>query len=303
MELLSLSSTEFENLTFDIVTALGLRNPVWRTPGSDKGRDIEGDYFISDLSGQYQRQKWYIECKRHSSSVDWPTVWNKISYAEAHNADILLFVTSSTLSPQALDQVEAWNSGNKKPIIRFWGAIDIYGKLNLYPQIAKKYGSKTELNSNIEVFVPSIEFLLKITNSLSPDIAEVSQERLWLLHSFSELISRRISDTSGENASYGFCFKGHAETDYFCWVDATKIKLQYFDKYSTRAILAYLFFIFKNAPIIIQETLSLIHILLPRELITSEIKHVNIISSLSNFTINIMQEKIILELTKGQENG
>lgn len=293
MELLSLSPTKFENLTFDVVTALGLRNSVWRTPGSDLGRDIEGDYFISDLSGQYQRQRWYIECKRYTSSVDWPTIWNKISYAEAHVADILLFVTSSSLSPQAIDQVRLWNNANKKPIIRFWGAVELCAKLNLYPQIAKKYGLKPEIDSNIEAFTSSIDLLLRITNSLSPEIGEVSQAKLWLLHSFSELISRRILDV---NTGYGFCFKEHSEIDYFDWVDMTKVNLLYFDKYSTRVLLAYLFFVLKEAPTIVQKSPYLIHILLPRELRESEINHIRIISDLSNYTISTTQEEVILEI-------
>lgn len=293
MELLNLSPTKFENLTFDVVTALGLRNPVWRTPGSDLGRDIEGDYFISDLSGLYQKQKWYIECKRYTSSVDWPTIWNKIAYAETHVADVLLFVTSSSLSPQAIDQVRLWNEKNKKPTIRFWGAVDVCAKLNLYPQIAKKYGLKPDTDSNIEFFAPSIDLLLRITNSLSPEIGEVSQARLWLLHSFSELVSQRMLDA---NTGYGFCFKEHTAIDYFHWVDVAKVNLMPFDKYSTRVLLAYLFFVLKEAPSILEKSPYSIHLLLPRELIESEINHIKIISDLSNFTISIMQKEIILEL-------
>lgn len=293
MELLSLSPTKFENLTFDVVTALGLRNTVWRTPGSDLGRDIEGDYFISDLSGEYQRQKWYIECKRYTSSVDWPTIWNKISYAEAHAADILLFVTSSSLSPQAIDQVRLWNEANKKPIIRFWGAVNLCAKLNLHPQIAKKYGLKPDKDANVEFFFPAIDLLLRITNSLSPEIGEVSQARLWLLHSFSELISQRMLDA---NTGYGFCFKEHTAIDYFEWIDVAKVNLMPFDKYSTRVLLAYLFFVLKEAPAIFEKLPCSIHLLLPRELIESEVKHIKIISDLSNYTISIIQKDIFLEL-------
>ncbi|MGP4131848.1 restriction endonuclease [Pantoea tagorei] len=293
MELLNLSPTKFENLTFDVVTALGLRNPVWRTPGSDLGRDIEGDYFISDLSGLYQKQKWYIECKRYTSSVDWPTIWNKIAYAETHVADVLLFVTSSSLSPQAVDQVRLWNEKNKKPTIRFWGAVDVCAKLNLHPQIAKKYGLKPDTDSNIEFFAPSIDLLLRITNSLSPDIGEVSQARLWLLHSFSELVSQRMLDA---NTGYGFCFKEHTAIDYFDWIDVSKVNLMPFDKYSTRVLLAYLFFVLKKAPSIFEKSPSSIHLQLPRELIESELNHIKIISDLSNFTISIMQKEMVLEL-------
>ncbi|MCS6029531.1 hypothetical protein LNO20_17150 [Klebsiella quasipneumoniae subsp. quasipneumoniae] len=142
--------------------------------------------------------------------------------------------------------------------------------------------------------MPSIDLLLRITNSLSPEIGEVSQTKLWLLHSFSELISRRILDV---NLGYGFCFREHTEIDYFDWVDVKKVNLLYFDKYSTRALLAYLFFILKEAPTIVQKSPSLIHLLIPRELRESEVNHIKIISHLSNFTISTIDEEIVLELT------
>jgi len=290
---LNLSPEQFENLTFDIVTALGLRNAVWRTPGSDLGRDIEGEYFISDLSGQYQRQKWYIECKRYAASVDWPTVWNKIAYAENHNADILLFVTSSSLSPQAVDQVRLWNDSNKKPTIRFWGGVELCAKLNLHSQIAKKYGLKSETDSKLEAFFPSIDFLLRITNSISPEIGEVSQAKLLLLHAFSELITNRMLDVQ---SGYGFCFKEHTANDYFDWVDTDNISFLPFDKYSMRALLAYLYFVLKKEPVIIQESSKVIKFIFLRELIESELSHIKVISGLSNFIITIEQRSIILEL-------
>lgn len=293
LEILSLTPENFENMTFDIVTALGLRNSVWRTPGSDQGRDIEGDYFISDLSGQYQRQKWYIECKRHTSSIDWPTVWNKIAYAEAHNADILLLVASSSLSPQAIDQVRIWNDSNKKPIIRFWGKTEIITKLNLYPQIAQKYGLKSAIDSKLDTFHSSIDLLLRITGSISPEIDKVSPQKLWLLHTFSELISNRILDLKEGDRFY---YKNHNINDYFSWIDTTKIDLQCFDRYSTRAIFAYLFFVMKEKPKITQNSPDSITLIQPRELIESERGHIRIISELSNFTVSIEPNNVILKL-------
>src|SRR5258706_15282013 len=100
----SLHERDFENLVFDLAIAAGLRNATWRTPGSDEGRDIEGELTTVDFSGHTSVQKWYIECKRYSSSVDWPTVWEKIAYADAHAADYLLVVTTSHLSPQCKNQ-------------------------------------------------------------------------------------------------------------------------------------------------------------------------------------------------------
>jgi hypothetical protein len=53
-----LSPRQFENVVYDLVSAAGLRNAVWRTPGADGGRDIEGDFptsadFIPSFDGMW----------------------------------------------------------------------------------------------------------------------------------------------------------------------------------------------------------------------------------------------------------
>ena len=82
-KLKALTPGQFENLVYDLVTSAGLRNAVWRTPGSDGGRDIEGEMATTDFSGFHTITKWYVECKRYAASVDWPTVWEKIAYADS----------------------------------------------------------------------------------------------------------------------------------------------------------------------------------------------------------------------------
>jgi Restriction endonuclease len=94
MEFTDLSPHQFENLTVDLLQVAGLKRLVWRTLGPDGGRDIEGFYTSIDFSNYYYTKRWYIECKRYSSSIDWPTVWNKIAYADARKANFLLFVTN-----------------------------------------------------------------------------------------------------------------------------------------------------------------------------------------------------------------
>lgn len=49
--------TSFENLVYDLASSAGLRNAVWRTPGSDEGRDIEGEITTIDFSGYYATTK------------------------------------------------------------------------------------------------------------------------------------------------------------------------------------------------------------------------------------------------------
>lgn len=140
MEFTNLSPDQFENLTFDLLQAAGLKGLVWRTPGADGGRDIEGTYTAVDFSSYYHQQKWYIECKRYTSSIDWPTVWNKIAYADSRKANFLLLVTNSNPSPACETEISNWNAGNNSLSVRVWRGYELRYILLNYPSVAAKYG-------------------------------------------------------------------------------------------------------------------------------------------------------------------
>jgi hypothetical protein len=134
-----LEPAEFENLTYDILFLSGVQNLRWRTPSADGGRDLEGDIPVIDFSGETVRQRWYIECKRYSQSIDWPTVYGKLTIAINHNADYLLFVTTSTFSPQCRDEVQRHNQ-KRRVQIRIWPFYYIEQLLTIHGQVALKYG-------------------------------------------------------------------------------------------------------------------------------------------------------------------
>src|ERR1700675_1626165 len=104
--LVDLTPTQFENLAFDLLTWRGMRNAVWRTPGADGGRDIEGAVDFRDLSGTIESSKWNVDSKRFTPSVDWPTVFEKVSYAKNHGAEYLLIVCTPSVSPRCRDEIE-----------------------------------------------------------------------------------------------------------------------------------------------------------------------------------------------------
>ncbi|MFC4734755.1 restriction endonuclease [Salipiger abyssi] len=135
-----LSPTQFENLTLDLVRAVGFRNVIWRTPGADGGRDIQAEQNFSDLTGADTKRNWYIECKHYSSSVDWPTLWKKISYADSHGADFLLLVTNSQPSPQCETEISRWNTERRRPEIRVWRGYDFPALLRLHQNVALAHG-------------------------------------------------------------------------------------------------------------------------------------------------------------------
>jgi len=136
----ALDPTSFENLALDLVRAAGFRNLVWRTPGADGGRDIEGEHLGTDPSGTDFKQKWYIECKKYTNSVDWPTLWSKIAYADNHKADFLLLITTSQPSPQCETEISSWNEARRKPGLRVWRGYDLPRYLRLNEDVAAAHG-------------------------------------------------------------------------------------------------------------------------------------------------------------------
>ena len=139
-KLRELDDTDFENLVFDLMTAQGMLNVTWRTPGADGGRDIEGTVVHSDFSLTRTEQKWYVECKRYTGSINWPTIYTKIAFAHSNAADVLLMCTSSKFTPTAITEVAKWNNAKVGPTIRLWPGHQIELLLNKHQDIAWKYG-------------------------------------------------------------------------------------------------------------------------------------------------------------------
>lgn len=233
-----LTPTEFESLTLDLVVRLGLKNAVWRTPGRDGGRDIQGDSFIGDFSGYVSRSSWYVECKRYTDTVSWPNVWEKISYADSNSADVLLVVTTSTLSPQAIDEVNRWNQGHKKPSVRFWNRQDVEARLGLHVDIKVKYGlSQTPIQDAALSMMELSKVLLKYSNSISAcvEFGGALERRLEVVQALSELISARLAEIerSGRIALIPF----RADYDSPDWLKLSgSFQGRGFDRYALRSI-------------------------------------------------------------------
>jgi hypothetical protein len=241
--LTDLSPTEFENLTLDLVEHLGLRNAVWRTPGRDVGRDIQGDVFDHDFSGHTKRSSWYVECKQYEGTVSWPVVWEKIAYADSNLADVLHFVTTSTLSPQAIDEVNKWNDSRRRPHVRFWGRQDLNSRLDIYPDIKIKYGLSTNAIQQIApAFVEVSKVLLSYSNSLAAHIefGRPVEKQQTVVCALSELIAARLSQIESVGMISTESFK--RGVDEFSWLrggaDVSAINA---DRFATRAILAMIF--------------------------------------------------------------
>lgn len=176
---------------FDLAVAVGVQNAVWRTPGADGGRDIEGDYPSVDMTGTLALQKWYIECKRYANTVDWPTVHPKLAYAQNRGAQFLLLVTTAYLSPQCKSEIEIHNTQRMFPAIRVWDATTIGRIVSRHPQILVKYGLTIPEKQVVGAFLPlSLAAARAVqaaygtastgTVSMSLEFAAAASELLWI---------------------------------------------------------------------------------------------------------------------------
>jgi hypothetical protein len=235
----SLSPTEFENLTYDLAQASGLRNLVWRTPGADGGRDIEGIAHLRDLTGHFSTQRWYVECKRYSASVDWPTVWKKIAYADVQGADVLLLCTNSNPSPDCESEIAKWNNDRRRPLIRVWRGYELAALLLEHNDIAIAYGLSGVLSPSVETHkihgvIGRILQAAYVTHTFEQDPFFALEAGSCL----SELVSKRLAEYMG----YGRFLDVPNDIDNlgFDWLVVSAIPIRGWDDVGLRSLLALL---------------------------------------------------------------
>lgn len=240
----------FENLSYDLLTQSGITNLVWRTPGADRGRDLEGEFPVIDFSGTGFTEKWYIECKRYESSIDWPTVFGKLSYAINNGADYLLMITTSNLSTNCVDEVNNWNSKNKYPKIRCWPGYYLENSLQLFPSILLKYG----LTSNSAIVPPAfLQLAQTVAKTTAAAMGRDSLEsknqenrELTFAGSLAELMQAKMMQHELEGKISPSPF--NAKVDEFEG-DNYSEKIYPVDKYALRALLAFVRMLKKSSSI------------------------------------------------------
>jgi hypothetical protein len=231
-----LQPQEFENLTYDILFLSGVQNLRWRTPSADGGRDLEGDVATMDFSGETVRQRWYIECKRYGQSINWPTVYEKLTVAVIHDADYLLFVTTSNFSVQCRDEVQRHNEKGGVQI-RVWPFYYLDQLLAIHGQVAVKYGlvkSPQSLHVDFEKIMFEFSKLTQSTYAAA-EFGTLSPDRIALIAALTELIYIRIEDSRKHGYFTTHRFK--PTRDSYDWCKPYPMEATNFDASSLRAAL------------------------------------------------------------------
>jgi len=233
------SATTFENIVFDVLVRMGLRNATWRTPGADAGRDIEGVFLDTDFSGTVTTQRWYVECKRYSSSVDWPTVHEKIAYAHNHQAHCLLLCTTATLSPRCKEEVLARERRLELPLVRYWDGPIVEQRVAADQAVLAKYGLEREPALSRAAVTP---LLLAGSKAIQAAYGLMSagdrnERELELAAALVELASARLSNGFTPGLAQWRPFTQVRDVYSWCRVTGGEIPRAY-DSYALRAFFA-----------------------------------------------------------------
>lgn len=122
-----LSSSEFEEFCFDLLSATGFVNVDWRkgtglsTSPADRGRDIMADHPRDEPGGGQHFERWFVDCKHFKKGVPPKELQNLLAWAEADRPDYAVFAVSNFLSNPAKEYLEAYRRNNRPAFkIRFW---------------------------------------------------------------------------------------------------------------------------------------------------------------------------------------
>jgi hypothetical protein len=233
-----LDATVFENLVYDLLTRRGLSNAMWRTPGADGGRDIEGQFVVMDLSGTLRIERWYVECKRYSASIDWPTLSQKLAYAENHHADYLLLCTTATLSNPCRNEIALRDRRGMRPYVRAWEGHDLANLIARDELLSVKYGfARTEPARHVAT-LPLLWLAAKSIQDAYGSAAIHGEDRpsLEAAAALAELAVVQAEALVSARSTV-FAFVGTRDGYSWCRCGAGT-DLKAFDRYGLRAVLA-----------------------------------------------------------------
>lgn len=136
-----LKGSDLEECVYWLLDAMGAKDLEWRTGGTgggaaDGGRDLEARFYVPAVDGELEAQKWWIECKGRSSTVDPDEVKSAVNNALVlPDLDCLVIATNTQFSNPTRDWVKAWQVSHPKPRIKLWDHSQLERFLSRHPDV------------------------------------------------------------------------------------------------------------------------------------------------------------------------
>ena len=146
MKFNNLSDSDFEELTYDLLAAIGFVNLSWRRgsglggASADQGRDIVAQERRVGPDGSEHFETWFVQCKNYIRGVPPEKLEGALAWSAAERPNTLLFAVSNFLSNPAKTYLENYECNNRPSFrLRIWERKDFERLLSSHPALIRKY--------------------------------------------------------------------------------------------------------------------------------------------------------------------
>jgi len=143
-----LGGRHLEECLYWLMHALGAKDLEWRLGGSgesatDGGRDLEARFFVPGPDGEITHQKWWLEAKGRSVTVEPAVVKSVVLNASGRaDLDVLIVATNTTFSNPTRDWVATWQLDHRRPLVRLWDRHHLERLLTQHPEVVIRLFSR-----------------------------------------------------------------------------------------------------------------------------------------------------------------
>lgn len=123
---------------------MGAKDLVWRKGGTgagapDQGRDLEATFHVPGPTGDIDVQRWWIEAKGRSRTVE-PAVVKEavLNAAGRSDVDVVVIATNSQFSNPTRDWVTEWQRGTPMPRVQLWDRTSLERMVSKHPAVAAR---------------------------------------------------------------------------------------------------------------------------------------------------------------------
>lgn len=139
---------DLEECVYWLIDAMGAKNLECRTGGkgegaADGGRDLEADFYTPGADSELEVQKWWIECKGRTGTVEPDEVKAAVNNALAVSGlDYVVIATNTQFSNPTRDWVKQWQAKYARPKIKLWDRSQLERYLSRHPEVVLRLFSE-----------------------------------------------------------------------------------------------------------------------------------------------------------------
>ena len=165
-----MKSSDLEETVYWLLDAMGAKDLEWRTGGTghgaaDGGRDLEATFYTPLADGEIDPQRWWVECKGRSGTVEAAAIKSVVVNAQARgDIDVIVVCTNTQFSNPTRDWIRDWQVGHPRPKVKLWDRSHLERFLSRHPDVVLRlYSEALSLQGRLQAleskFWNNLEFV------------------------------------------------------------------------------------------------------------------------------------------------